>query len=98
MAWSTPRGSRPGQGMVVEGNSGGADGSSLPGGGPAAVGDGGKGVGRRRSAETPLHQFHPWPSCVTALPDQDGDGRLAATSESRTTKVLASRGEGSKPR
>jgi hypothetical protein len=65
MAWMRPSLSRPGQGMDVEGKSGGAGGSSLPGGGPAAVGDGCKGVMQRRGAETPLHQFHHWPSIVT---------------------------------
>jgi len=40
MAWVRPRRSRAGQEAGVVGNSGGTGGSSLPAGGPAALGGG----------------------------------------------------------
>ncbi len=42
-----------------------AGGSSLPGGGPAALAVGDKGLGRQREAKAPQHQCHHWASIVT---------------------------------
>jgi len=65
MAWVRPSRSRPtrpkprpGQEGDVDGNSGGAGGSSLPGGDPEALGGGGTGLGRRRGARAPRDQCH----------------------------------------